>query len=78
MKNFGMDGDNDTRLGPLRPRHATGISTSAHQLHCHVERKRKISGYFALCGVKKRSQILRFAQNDNVLLFCIARGFANP
>jgi hypothetical protein len=23
-----------------RPRHSTRISTSAHQLHCHVERKR--------------------------------------
>jgi hypothetical protein len=40
MKNFGMDGRKQYMASKGRPRHGTRISTSAHQLHCHVERKR--------------------------------------
>jgi hypothetical protein len=44
MKNFGMDGRKQYMASKGRPRHGTRISTSAQRLHCHVERKRNISG----------------------------------
>ena len=51
MKNFGMNGRKQYMASKGRPRHGTRISTSAHQLHCHVERERNISGYCSFCGI---------------------------
>jgi len=59
-----------------RPRHGTRISTSAHRLHCHVERKRNISGYCSFCEIK--NDLRFFAQNDKVLFVFCNRWIANP
>src|SRR5439155_2413580 len=77
MKNFGMEEPEQYMASKGRPRHGTWISTSAHQLHCHVERKRNISGNCSFCGIKND---LRFASLRMTMccLFCVAGRFANP
>jgi hypothetical protein len=64
MKNLGMNEPEQYMASKGRPRYGTRISTSAHRLHCHVERKTlqrnprhearisNISGYCSFCGVK--------------------------